>query len=434
MRTVDLICRKRDGEELSPEEITELVEGYTQDRIPDYQMSAFLMAVLFAGMNDNEVEALTQCMLKSGELVDLSPVPGVKVDKHSTGGVGDKTSLIAAPLAASAGVVVPMISGRALGHTGGTLDKLEAIPGFRTDLTIDEFRVQLAAHGLAFIGQTAQIAPADGRLYALRDVTGTVESIPLIASSIMSKKLAVGLDAIVLDVKVGSGAFMKKQVDARRLAQIMVTIGRRMDKRVQALITDMNQPLGYAVGNALEVMEVSQTLQNAGPTDLTRLSLELAARMIHLGRVTPTLDEAREMAQTKLLDGSGYRKFKDVIQAQGGNPQVLDNFELLPNATGVREIASPRAGYVSAIDAEQIGRASQIIGAGRATKEDAIDHAVGVILEVKTGQRVEAGSVLCRLYYTGEEHVDDAEQVIEDAFRVSAQAPDDRELILEVVG
>ena len=295
-------------------------------------MASFLMAVFFSRMKDPEGSSLTERMMSSGEHVDLSSVPGIKVDKHSTGGVGDKTSLIAAPLAASAGVVVPMISGRALGHTGGTLDKLEAIPGFRTDLSIDEFRGQLMTHKLAFIGQTPQVAPADGKLYSLRDATATVESIPLISSSIMSKKLAVGLDALVLDVKVGSGAFMKKQVDARRLAQMMVGIGRRLDKRVQALITDMNQPLGYAVGNVLEVMEVSQTLQNAGPSDLTRLSLELAARMIHLGKIVGTLDEARELAQKKLLDGSGYRKLKEVIAAQGGNPQVLDRFDLLPNA------------------------------------------------------------------------------------------------------
>ena len=433
MRTVDLIHRKRDGEELSPEEIATLVDGYNRNEIPDYQMSAFLMAVFFSGMSDREVSALTECIIRSGELVDLSSIPGIKVDKHSTGGVGDKTSLISAPLAASAGVIVPMISGRGLGHTGGTLDKLEAIPGFRTDLTIDEFREQLKKHGLAFIGQTPEVAPADGKLYSLRDATSTVESIPLIASSIMSKKLAVGLDAIVLDVKVGNGAFMKRQVDARRLAQMMVGIGRRMDKRVQALITDMNQPLGYAVGNALEVMEVSQTLQNAGPTDLTRISLELAARMIFLAKIAPTLDEAREVAQSRLLDGSGYRKFKDVIEAQGGNPNVLDRFELLPNATGVREIASPRAGYVSAIDAEDIGMASSMIGAGRNTKEDTIDPAVGVILEVKTGQKIEAGAVLCRLYYTREDNLEEAAQEIEDAFRISATPPEERELILEVV-
>lgn len=434
MRTVDLIHRKRDGEELTPEEIKYFVDGYTSGEIPDYQISAFLMAVFFSGMSDREVSALTESMMRSGEVLDFNEIHGVKVDKHSTGGVGDKTSLIAAPIAAAAGAIVPMISGRALGHTGGTLDKLESIPGFRTDLSVPEFKDQVGRLGLAFIGQTPEVAPADGKLYALRDATATVESIPLIASSIMSKKVAVGLDALVLDVKVGSGAFMKKQVEARRLAQMMVGIGRRLDKRVQALITDMNQPLGYAVGNALEVMEVSQTLQNAGPTDLTRLSLELAARMIYLGKITKTLDEARDVAQRKLLDGAGYRKFKEVIQAQGGNPQVLDRFELLPNATGAREITSPRAGYVSAIEAEYIGQASNMIGAGRDTKEDVIDPAVGVILEVKVGNKVDAGAVLCRLYYTSEEHVEDAAQMVEDAFRISASPPDERELILEVVG
>src|SRR5580698_9858949 len=434
MRTVDLIHRKRDGEELSGKEIAFLIDGYTNGGIPDYQMSAFLMAVFYSGMTDREVSVFTDRMIESGERVDLSAVPGMKVDKHSTGGVGDKTSLIAAPLAAAAGVIVPMVSGRALGHTGGTLDKLESIPGFRTNLTIDEFREQLAKTGIAFIGQTPQVAPADGKLYSLRDATATVESIPLIASSIMSKKMAAGIDALVLDVKVGTGAFMKRQVDARRLAQMMVGIGRRLDKRVQALITDMNQPLGYAIGNALEVMEVSQTLQNVGPTDLTRLSLELAARMIYLGKVVATLDEARELATKKLLDGSGYRKLKDVIAAQGGNPQVLDRFELLPNATGAREISSPRAGYVTAIDAELIGLASSMIGAGRDTKEDSIDPAVGVILEVKVGQKIDANGVLCRLYYTGDERVEDAAQLVEDAFRISGTAPEERELILEVVG
>jgi len=384
-------------------------------------------------MSDREVSAMTESMLHSGTIVDLSGIPGLKVDKHSTGGVGDKTSLISSPIAAAAGVVVPMISGRALGHTGGTLDKLESIPGFRTDLSIDEFKELLAHHKLAFIGQTPEITPADGKLYALRDATATVESIPLIASSIMSKKLAVSLDAIVLDVKVGSGAFMKKQVEARRLAQMMVGIGRRLDKRVQALITDMNQPLGYAIGNALEVMEVSQTLQNAGPADLTRLSLELAARMIYLGKITKTLDEARELAQQKLLDGSGYRKLKDVIAAQGGNPQVLDKFELLPNATGARDISSSRGGYVSAIDAELIGQASSMIGAGRNTKEDSIDPAVGVILEVKVGQKIDADSILCRIYHTTSDNLDEAAELVEDAFRISQQPVEERDLILEVV-
>lgn len=433
MRTVDLIHRKRDGEELSAEEIQFLVDGYTRNEIPDYQLSAFLMAVFFSGMSDREVSALTESMVNSGEHVDLSSIPGIKVDKHSTGGVGDKTSLIASPIAAAAGVIVPMISGRALGHTGGTLDKLESIPGFRTDLTIDEFRAQLLQHNLAFIGQTPEVAPADGKFYALRDATATVESVPLIASSIMSKKLAVGLDALVLDVKVGAGAFMKRQVDARRLAQMMVGIGRRMDKRVQALITDMSQPLGYAVGNALEIMEVSQTLQNAGPTDLTRIALELASRMIYLGKITKTMEEARELAQSKLLDLSGYKKFKDVIAAQGGNPAVLDDFRLLPNATGAREISSPRGGYVSGIDAELIGQASAMMGAGRNTKEDSIDPAVGVILEVKVGQRLEAGGLLCRLYHTTEQNLEEAAELIEDAFKISQHPVEERELILEVV-
>ena len=434
MRTVDLIQRKRDGEELAPEEIEFLVNGYTTGEIPDYQMSSFLMAVFFKGMTDREVSRLTECMLHSGDTVDLSHIPGVKVDKHSTGGVGDKTSFIVAPLAAAAGVVVPMMSGRALGHTGGTLDKLESIPGFRTDLSTAEFQKQLAELGLCFIGQTDHLAPADRKPYALRDVTSTVESIPLISSSIMSKKLAEGLDALILDVKVGSGAFMKRQVDARHLAAMMVGIGRRMDKKVQALITDMNQPLGYAVGNALEIMEASQTLQNAGPADLTKLCLELAARMIHVGKKAPSLDEARRIAEKHLVDGSAYKKFKQVVAAQGGNPQALDKFELLPNATGMREINSPRAGYVSSIDAEDIGVASNMIGAGRDKKEDAIDPAVGIILEVKTGEKVDAGSVLCRLYYTKDDRVDEAADMVEDAFRISSQKPDERELILEVVG
>jgi pyrimidine-nucleoside phosphorylase len=392
------------------------------------------MAVYFSGMSDREVSRLTECMLRSGDTVDLSAIPGVKVDKHSTGGVGDKTSFIVAPLAAAAGVVVPMMSGRALGHTGGTLDKLESIPGFRTNLTAEEFTKQLSELGLCFIGQTDRLAPADRKLYALRDVTATVESIPLISSSIMSKKLAEGVDALVLDVKVGSGAFMKKQVDARRLAQTMVGIGRRMDKKVQALITNMNQPLGFAIGNALEIMEASQTLQNAGPADLTKLSLELAARMIFLGKKAESLEEARRIAEKHLVDGSAYKKFKQVVAAQGGNPQALDKFELLPNATGMREVASPRAGYVTSIDAEDIGIASNMIGAGRDKKEDSIDPAVGIILEVKTGEKVDAGSVLCRLYYTKEDRVEEAADMVEDAFRISAHKPEERELILEVVG
>src|SRR5260370_22454039 len=314
MRTVDLIHKKRDGGELTVEEISYLVESYNTGEIPDYQISAFPVGLHFACMSEREVSALTDSIVRSGETVDLSSIPGVKVDKHSTGGVGDKTTLIVAPLAAACGVIVPKVTGRALGHTGGTLDKLESIPGLRTDLSLDEFRTQLKAIGIAFSGQSAKVAPADGKLYSIRDVTATVESIPLIASSIMSKKLALGSDAIVLDVKVGAGAFMKRQTDARKLAQMMVGIGRRVDRRVQALITDMNQPLGYAVGNAVEVMEVSQVLHNEGPDDLKRLSLELAARMVFLAKLVPTLDDARELALQRLADGSAFRKFIDVVK------------------------------------------------------------------------------------------------------------------------
>lgn len=433
MRTVDLITRKRNGEELLPEEITWLVDNYTSGEIPDYQMSAFLMAVYFQNLTEHEVEAMTAAMLASGGGLDLSDVPGPRVDKHSTGGVGDKTSLIAAPLAAAAGVVVPMVAGRALGHTGGTLDKLEAIPGFNTKLTVEQFKEQLRTLGIAIMGQTEEVTPADGKLYSLRDATGTVESTALIAASIMSKKLAVSLDGLVLDVKVGAGAFMKRQVEARKLAQLMTTIARRNDLRAQALLTDMNQPLGFAIGNALEVMEVSQTLLNAGPPDLTRLSLELAARMIFLAKLTETLEDAREVAQARLLDGSGFKKLRDVITAQGGDPMVLDRFDMLPNATGAMEITAPRGGYVSAIDAEEIGLASAMIGAGRDTKEDSIDPAVGVILQVKAGERVDEGGVLCRIYYTKEDRLEEAAERVEDAFRLSSNPPEPRELILEVV-
>ncbi len=434
MRTTDLIHQKREGEELSAEEIVYMVDGYSRGEIPDFQMAAFLMAVYFSGMSEDEATAMTDYLVRSGEALDLSDIPGVKVEQSSTGGVGDKTTLIAASIAAAAGVVVPIIASRTTGFMGNTLDKIASIPGFRTDLSLDDFKMVLREHGLAFMQQNQDIAPADERVYALRDLSSTVDSIPLMASSIMSKKLAAGIDAAVFDVKVGAGAHMKKQIDARRLAQMMITIGRRADKRVQALVTDMNQPIGFAVGNALEIMEVSQTLQNMGPSDLTRIALELAARMIHAGKVTKNLDEAREIAQNKLIDLSGYRKFKEVITAQGGNPQVLDRFELLPNALGAREIFTPRGGFVSAINAEDIGRAAAMIGGGREILSDEVDPAVGVILEVKVGARVENGSVLARLYYTSEERVEEAAEMVEDAFRISNSEPENRELILEVVG
>jgi pyrimidine-nucleoside phosphorylase len=433
MRTVDLISKKRDGEELTEEEIKFLVQNYATGSVPDYQMAAFLMAVYYSGMSENEVTFLTLAMLNSGQRLDLSDLSGAKISKHSTGGVGDKTSLITGPIAAAAGVFVPQITGRTLGHTGGTSDKLASIPGFRIDLSMEEFRSVLRQQNLCFNGQTDQIAPADKKMYALRDATSTVESLPLIASSIMAKKLAEGCDGLLLDVKVGSGAFLKRQLDARKLAQMMVTVGRRMNTRVQALLTDMDQPLGYAVGNALEVMEVSQTLRNEGPADLTQLSVELAARMIHLANPALGLDAAREQAAGLIASGAAFQKLQQVIAAQGGNPEVLDRFELLPNATGAHEITSPRAGYVTKIDAEDVGRAAVLLGAGRDTMEKSIDPAVGVILERKVGERVPAGGRLCTLYYTAETHVAEAAELVEDAFHISAAAPEARDLVLEVI-
>ncbi len=433
MRTVDLIRKKRDGEELTAHEIEYLVQNYTRGAIPNYQMAAWLMAVYYRDMTEDEVTALTLAMLHSGARLDLADLPGSKVSKHSTGGVGDKTSLIAGPIAAAAGVIVPKITGRGLGHTGGTLDKLESIPGIRTGLSVDEFRNVLRQHGVAFIGQTDQIAPADKKMYALRDVTASVDSLPLIAASIMSKKLAEGIDGLVLDVKVGSGAFMKKQLEARRLAQTMVAIGRRMNLRVQALLTDMDQPLGYAVGNALEIMEVSQTLQNAGPADLTQLSIELAARMISLANPGQKLEATREQAQTLLGTGAAFAKFQEVVAAQGGDPESLQRFELLPNASSAREILSPRSGYITRINAEDIGHAAAMLGAGRDAIDRQIDPAVGLILEHKVGEKVAAGARLCTLYLTDETHAEEAAQLVEDAFHISGAPAEPRELILEVV-
>jgi pyrimidine-nucleoside phosphorylase/thymidine phosphorylase len=433
MRTVDLIRKKRDGEELTASEIEFLVANYTRGAIPDYQMGALLMAAYYAGLSENETAALTLAMLGSGESLDLGAVEGAKISKHSTGGVGDKTSLIACPIAAAAGVTVPKLTGRGLGYTGGTLDKLESIPGFRTGLSLAEFRSLVEKQRLAFAAPTDQIVPAEKKFYALRDATATVESLPLIAASIMSKKLAEGFDGLVLDVKVGSGAFVKKQLEARKLAQLMVALGRRVNKKVQAVLTDMDQPLGYAVGNALEVMEVSQTLRNEGPTDLTQLSIEIAARMIFLGKLAASLDAAREQAVETLTSGAAFQKFQQVIEAQGGNPAVLDQFELLPNASGAQEVMSPRAGFVTKINAADIGQAAALLGAGRDTMDRSIDPAVGVILERKVGEKVPAGGRLCTLYYTDDKRLEDAAQLVEDAFHISATAPEPRELVLEVI-
>lgn len=432
-RIVDLIRAKRDGEELTLEDFERLVNGFTRSEIPDYQMSAFLMAGYCNDFTDAEATALTMAMLNCGHRLDMSDVPKPRVDKHSTGGVGDKVTLVAAPIAAAAGIKIPMIIGRGLGHTGGTFDKLQSIPGFRTELKMGEFQTQVKEHGLAFTGQTDEISPADRRLYALRDVTGTVECAALIAASIMSKKLAEGLDALLLDIKVGRGALIKGRGEARKLAQLMISIGRRMNVSVQALLTDMDQPLGFTVGNALEVMEASQTLQGQGPPDVTTLSIELAARMIYLGEPSRSMESARDQAQQLLADGSALTKFRDVIAAQGGNPEIVYRFDLLPNASGEQVVTSPRDGFISRINADDIGRAAAMLGAGRDNVEDTIDPAVGVILQSKVGDQVVAGQQLCALYYTAETHVAEAVQLVEDAFRLSANPPEPRPLILDLV-
>ena len=432
-RIVDLIRQKRDGEELAFEDYERLISGYARGEVKEYQMAAFLMAGCCTEFTDNEATALTSSMLKCGERIDLSAVTRPKVDKHSTGGVGDKVSLVAAPIAAAAGIAVPMITGRGIGHTGGTLDKLESIPGFRTALSITEFQNIVAEHGLAFGGQTNAIAPADKRLYALRDATATVDSLALIAASIMSKKLTESLDGLLLDVKVGAGSLIPDRADARRLAQLMIGIGRRMEIRVQALLTDMNEPLGFTIGNALEVMEASQTLQNQGPPDLVGLSTEIAARMIYLGEPTRSIESARDQAQQLLADGSALAKFRDVIAAQDGNPDILTQFELLPNASGEHIINSPRSGFISKINADDIGSAAVLLGAGRENVDDTIDPAVGVILQCKVGDQVVEGSRLCALYYTEEVGLQEAVQLVEDAFRLSSIQPKPRDLALDLV-
>jgi pyrimidine-nucleoside phosphorylase len=433
MRVVDLIKKKRDGQELAPDEIGFLIRGYTRGEIPDYQMSAFLMAVVWRGMSDEETFALTVEMLQSGHVLDLSDIPGIKVDKHSTGGVGDKTSLILAPLAAAAGVPVPMISGRGLAHSGGTLDKLESIPGFRVNLSVDEYRQTLKQIGLVLIGQTDEIAPADRKLYALRDVTATVDCIPLMAGSIMSKKIAEGIDALVLDVKVGKGAFMKTEEGARRLAETLVGIGRSMGKQVRALITDMNQPLGQAVGNALEVMESIETLKGRGPEDLTTLSVELAAHMVMLGERAASLDEARELVKGLIASGAGLEKFRQLIEAQGGDPRVTDDYDRLPEAALMRVYKAETDGFMLEIDAERMGIASMVLGAGRERVDSPIDHAVGIWLYKKVGDRVSRGDVLCTVYYNDEARMKSAAEKLRGAFVIGEQDPQKESLIKMVL-
>ncbi|TWM34592.1 Pyrimidine-nucleoside phosphorylase [Bacillus licheniformis] len=424
MRMVDIITKKQNGEELTTEEIQFFIKGYTDGSIPDYQASALAMAIYFQDMTDRERADLTMAMVNSGETIDLSAIEGIKVDKHSTGGVGDTTTLVLAPLVAALDVPVAKMSGRGLGHTGGTIDKLEAIKGFHVELSKDEFIELVNRDKVAVIGQSGNLTPADKKLYALRDVTGTVNSIPLIASSIMSKKIAAGADAIVLDVKTGAGAFMKTDEDAVNLAKAMVRIGNNVGRQTMAVISDMSQPLGFAIGNALEVKEAIDTLKGEGPEDLTELVLTLGSQMVVLAKKAETLDEAREKLIDVMKNGKALQKFKDFLQNQGGDSSVADNPEKLPQAAYKIDVPAKEAGVVSEIVADQIGVAAMLLGAGRATKEDKIDLAVGIMLRKKVGDAVEKGEPLVTLY-ANRENVDDVIAKVYDNIQIaeSAEAP-----------
>jgi pyrimidine-nucleoside phosphorylase len=418
VRVPALLEKKREGQTLTRGEIEALIAGYTSGDVPDYQMSAFAMAVHFKGMTDEETTDLTRAMLHSGEILDLSDIEGPKVDKHSTGGVGDKTSLILAPLAAACGVNVPMMSGRALGHSGGTLDKLESIPGFRVALSTEEFRRVLRAHHLCLIGQTEDLAPADRKLYALRDVTGTVPVLPLIVASIMGKKLAEGIDALILDVKTGDGAFMQREEDAQTLARRMVTIGKGMGKKCAAIITDMNEPTGLMIGNTLEIEESIVTLRGEGPKDLTDLSVELAAWMLVLTKVQPSLVDARAKIRGAIASGAGLEVFRKVIEAQGGDPRVCDDPSLMPHAAHRHEIRADKKGYLQRIACRAAGEASMILGAGRNTVADNVDHGVGIQLHRKVGDSVDSGEPLATLHYNDRAKLDAALARLDHGFEV----------------
>jgi len=421
---VDIIAKKRDGGALTKEEIQFFVNGYTNGDIPDYQVSSLAMAIYFQDMNDEERANLTMAMVESGDQIDLSAIDGVKVDKHSTGGVGDTTTLVLAPLVAALDIPVAKMSGRGLGHTGGTIDKLEAVDGFHVEISEDDFMRLVNEHKIAVIGQTGNLTPADKKLYALRDVTGTVNSIPLIASSIMSKKIASGADAIVLDVKTGAGAFMKTNEDAEQLAHAMVQIGNNVGRRTMAIISDMSQPLGYAIGNALEVKEAIETLRGEGPEDLNELVLTLGSQMVVLGGKAETLDEAREKLQAVIDNGAALEKFRDFLTNQGGDGSVVDDVSKLPQADYVIEVPAKSSGVVSRIVADEIGIASMLLGAGRATKEDTIDLAVGLMLRKKVGDKVAEGESLVTIY-ANREDVEDVKQKIYDNIDISdhAEAP-----------
>jgi pyrimidine-nucleoside phosphorylase len=435
IRAIDVITKKRDGKELSTAEIESFIEAYTNGTIPDYQASAWLMAVVLRGMTRAETAALTNSMLHSGEVLDLSEFAATKVDKHSTGGVGDKTSLVLAPLAAAGGLVVPMISGRGLGHTGGTLDKLESIPGFKVNLSTAEFRRVLRSCGCAMIGQTAEIAPADRKLYALRDVTATVESPYLICASIMSKKLAEGIDGLVLDVKTGSGAFMKKEEDAVFLAELMVETGELVGKKMVALITDMNQPLGTHVGNSLEVIEVLDVLRGGGPEDLRQLCLELAGWMLFLGGIESTVELGKTKAERLIRSGDALERFRKMVKLQGGDERVVDDPSLLPRSKHTKQVLSTKTGFITEIDCQAVGIASVILGGGRAKKEDSVDPSVGIILHRKLGDAVSVGEPLCTIHYNSEPQANDAAALLQESFCLAEVAPAKKKsLVHRVIG
>jgi pyrimidine-nucleoside phosphorylase len=423
MRTVDLIRKKRDSGEHTREEIEFIVSGYTRGEIPDYQMSAWLMASWIRGLSRAELAALTEVMLHSGQVLNFSDLPGKKVDKHSTGGVGDKTSLILAPIVAAGGLIVPMISGRGLGHTGGTLDKLEAIPGFNVNLSLEQFRHVLRECGMGLIGQTAEVAPADKKIYALRDATSTVENIGLICASIMSKKLAEGIDALVLDVKTGSGAFMKREDDAVRLAEVMVDTSRRMGKKAVALITSMDQPLGRAAGHSSEVIESIEVLSGRGPSDLRNLSIELSAWMFFLGERTPSVEEGRSLAQQLIASGKAKEKFKRGIALQGGDARVVDDYSHLPGARATADVAASADGYITATQCEHLGTALAMLGGGREQKEDAIDPGVSLEFHKRIGDSVKRGDTLASIHYNADAKLAEAKSMIAASYAIGPEPP-----------
>ncbi|NOZ87273.1 MAG: thymidine phosphorylase [Deltaproteobacteria bacterium] len=418
MNVYEILKKKRNKESLSPEQIDWFISAYTCGEIPDYQMSAMLMAVFIQGLDRNELSAWTRSMLYSGDVLDLSGIPGAKVDKHSTGGVGDKISICLAPLAAACGVKVPMVSGRGLGHTGGTLDKLESIPGFRVDLSTERFREQVRKVGCSLIGQTPTLAPADRKLYALRDVTATVDSIDLISSSIMSKKLAEGIGALVLDVKVGSGAFMKTLDEARLLADTLIAIGSSMGKDVVAVVTDMSQPIGKAVGNALEVEEAIDVLKGRGPKDTTEITMTLGEEMLILGKAASGRQEARSMLEAAVEDGRGLEKLKEVVKAQDGDPRAIDDTSLLPKAGEHAVFEAAQEGYLVSVDTEAVGMAALELGAGRKTKEDEIDPSVGLLVNRKIGDRIEKGEPLVEIFYSDRERLGNCMEKLRKAMRI----------------